>query len=150
MSGFDVTTQSGLFNIANNYQITSNSSTTATIHEWTVTLTYLNQAYDQSGNFAKSMEVGVLLQKEEVKPLLADYVKSLYVSNNGENGIYYHDATLTNGAGDNSYRYAGASSDVNNYVCFGSTQSPCPADNLYRIIGVFGAVSYTHLTLPTT
>ena len=75
-----------------------------------------------------------------VKPqvLLADYVKSLYVSNNGENGIYYHDASLTNGAGDNSYRFAGASDAVNNYVCFGSTQSPCPADNLYRIIGVFG------------
>ena len=74
-----------------------------------------------------------------VKPqvLLADYVKSLYVSNNGENGIYHHDASLTNGAGDNSYRYAGASDAVNNYVCFGSTQSPCPADNLYRIIGVF-------------
>ena len=138
VSGFDVTTQSGLFNIANNYSITSNSSTTATIHEWTVTLTYLNLAYDQSGNFGKSMEVDVLLQKKEMKTLLADYVKSLYVSNNGENGIYYHDASLTNGAGDNSYRYAGASDQVNNYVCFGSTQSPCPADNLYRIIGVFG------------
>ena len=75
-----------------------------------------------------------------VKPqvLLANYVKSLYVSNKGENGIYYHDASLTNGAGDNSYRFAGASDAVNNYVCFGSTQSPCPADNLYRIIGVFG------------
>ena len=75
-----------------------------------------------------------------VKPqvLLANYVKSLYVSNKGENGIYYHDANLTNGAGDNSYRFAGASDAVNNYVCFGSTQSPCPADNLYRIIGVFG------------
>ena len=75
-----------------------------------------------------------------VKPqvLLADYVKSLYVSNNGENGIYHHDASLTNGAGDNSYRYAGASDQVNNYVCFGSTTTPCPTDNLYRIIGVFG------------
>ena len=75
-----------------------------------------------------------------VKPqvLLTNYVKSLYVSNKGENGIYYHDANLTNGAGDNSYRFAGASDAVNNYVCFGSTQSPCPADNLYRIIGVFG------------
>ena len=41
-------------------------------------------------------------------------------------------------ANDNSYRYAGASEEANNYVCFGSTQSPCPADNLYRIIGVFG------------
>ena len=75
-----------------------------------------------------------------VKPqvLLADYVKSLYVSNNGENGIYYHDASLTNGAGDSSYRFAGASGAVNNYVCFGSNTTPCPADNLYRIIGVFG------------
>mgnify|MGYP004687081855 FL=1 len=70
--------------------------------------------------------------------LLANYVKSLYVSNNGENGIYYHDASLTNGAADNSYRFAGASDAVNNYVCFGSSESTCPADNLYRIIGVFG------------
>ncbi len=50
--------------------------------------------------------------------------------------IYYHDASLTNGAGDNSYRYAGA--NPNNFVCFGSDASPCPTDNLYRIIGVFG------------
>ena len=73
-----------------------------------------------------------------VKPqvLLADYVKSLYTGTQGENGIYYHDATLTNGANDNSYRFAGASDQVNNYVCFGST-TPCPVDNLYRIIGVF-------------
>ena len=28
--------------------------------------------------------------------------------------------------------------EINNYVCFGSSQSPCPEDNLYRIIGVFG------------
>ena len=75
-----------------------------------------------------------------VKPqvLLADYVKSLYTGTQGENGIYYHDASLTNGAGDNSYRYAGASDAVSNYVCFGSSTTPCPADNLYRIIGVFG------------
>ena len=75
-----------------------------------------------------------------VKPqvLLADYVKSLYTGTQGENSIYYHDASLTNGAGDNSYRYAGASDAVNNYVCFGSNVTPCPADNLYRIIGVFG------------
>ena len=46
-------------------------------------------------------------------------------------------ARSANGAGDNSYRYAGASDQVNNFVCFGSTTSPCPTDNLYRIIGVF-------------
>ena len=32
---------------------------------------------------------------------------------------------------------AGVESEgVNNYVCFGSNESPCPTDNLYRIIGV--------------
>lgn len=40
-------------------------------------------------------------------PTLAKYIKSLYTGTQGENGLYYHDATLTNGAGDNSYRYAG-------------------------------------------
>ena len=88
----------------------------------------------------KTFKAGVAVKSydREKDVLLADYVKSLYTGTQGENGIYYHDASLTNGAGDNSYRYAGASDAVNNYVCFGSAQSPCPADNLYRIIGVFG------------
>ena len=48
--------------------------------------------------------------------------------------IYIHNANLTNGAGDNSYRFAGA--NPNNFVCFGSDATTCPTDNLYRIIGV--------------
>ena len=66
---------------------------------------------------------------------LADYVISQYTGTQGSNGIYYHNSTLANGAGDNSYRYAGA--NPNNYVCFGSDATTCPEDNLYRIIGVF-------------
>ena len=65
---------------------------------------------------------------------VADYVISQYTGTQGGNGIYYHNSSLANGAGDNSYRYAGA--NPNNYVCFGTTTSPCPTDNLYRIIGV--------------
>ncbi len=83
--------------------------------------------------------VAVKSYEREADPtLLADYVKSLYTGTQGENSIYYHDVSLTNGANDNSYRFAGASSEVNNYVCFGSNVTPCPTDNLYRIIGVFG------------
>ena len=67
--------------------------------------------------------------------LLADYIKELYTSQ-GSNGIYYHTSSLANSARDNSYRYSGA--NPNNYVCFGSDTIPCPEDNLYRIIGVFG------------
>jgi len=66
---------------------------------------------------------------------LACHVAKLYTGTQGENGIYYHDSSLTNGAGDSSYRYSGA--NPNNYVCFGSNESTCPIDNLYRIIGVF-------------
>ena len=88
----------------------------------------------------KTFKAGIAVKSydREADPTsLADYVKSLYTGTQGTNSIYYHDANLTNGAGDNSYRFAGASDAVNNYVCFGST-TPCPADNLYRIIGVFG------------
>ncbi len=73
---------------------------------------------------------------------LADYIKNtVYTGTDGENGLYYHDGvgSYTNAseeAGDNSYRYAGA--NPNNYVCFGSDESTCPNENLYRIIGVFG------------
>ena len=83
---------------------------------------YVKQRFDQSCN----------------DNTLACHTAKLYTGNQGVNNIYYHDANLTNGAGDNSYRFAGASDQVNNYVCFGSNVTPCPADNLYRIIGVFG------------
>ena len=148
------------------------------------------------------------------QPTLAEYIKSQYTGIQGENGIYYHNSSLENGAGDNSYRYAGGdyvltdagkatgaaeilaynddvtslidfycgdtkhffgytcgSSDtfyylvkgdtthyktynealtvslakgyltkdlIKNYVCFDTNESPCPTDNLYRIIGVIG------------
>ena len=72
------------------------------------------------------------------QPTLAEYIKSQYTGTQGENGIYYHNSSLTNGAGDNSYRYAGASDSVNNYICLGSDVATCPDANLFRIIGVFG------------
>ena len=134
VAGFDVTTQNGTFTVANGYTITSNSSTTATEQTWTFTLTYLNLPIDQSTNYGNSMTTEVSMMKEEIDNSLATYIKNLYTTD-GENGLYYHDADLANGAGDNSYRYSGA--NPNNYVCFGSTESPCPEENLYRIIGAF-------------
>ena len=61
-----------------------------------------------------------------------------YANSDNASNIYYHDSSLTNGAGDNSYRYAGASDSVNNYICLGSDEATCPDANLFRIIGVFG------------
>ena len=69
---------------------------------------------------------------------LASCIKTYSNKGSSVSNIYHHDGSLENGINDNSYRFAGASDAVNNYVCFGSTTTPCPADNLYRIIGVFG------------
>ena len=133
IKGFDITTKKGLVTILNNREITTTSTKT---EQWNVTVTFVNYNANQAGNAGKSFNAKLMIQKEGYT--LAEYVVSQYSGTQGENGIYYHDASLANGAGDNSYRYAGASESVNNFVCFGSTTSPCPTDNLYRIIGVFG------------
>ena len=163
----------------------------------------------------KYSNIYVVNEKISSSVTLAEYVKSLYTGTQGENSIYYHDSSLTNGAGDNSYRYAGGDyvlteagkatgatmmvgydnsvttalidfycngtkryvgygcdtsqthyylikgdttqyqtyketlnkavekgyltkDNVKNFVCFGLAASPCPTENLYRIIGVFG------------
>lgn len=145
VSGFDITTKKGLFNIANNHEITSNSSTTYTTQSWTIKITYLNLSIDQSANFGNSMGVNVYITKNEKKPTVADICSSeqtlsscIIAMDGKDDTLYHHTSTLTNGAGDNSYRYAGSSSSVNNYICFGSYEATCPEDNLYRIIGVFG------------
>ena len=69
---------------------------------------------------------------------LASCVISFASSGSEETAIYHHTSSLANGAGDNSYRYAGASDSVNNYICLGSDAATCPDANLFRIIGVFG------------
>ena len=136
ISGYDITNKSGLITLFNNKEITASPTKT---DEWNITVTLVNYDKDQSKNAGKSFSAKLMIQKEEYKlPTLAEYVKSQYTGTQGENNIYYHDSTLANGAGDNSYRYAGASDSVNNYICLGSDAATCPDANLFRIIGVFG------------
>ena len=138
VKGFDVTTTNGLITIANKKTITATKAKPNVEEQYTLKLTFVNHEGDQTANATSSLSAKVMIQKEPIVTTLASYITNLYTGTQGENGIYYHDASLTNGAGDNSYRFAGASDQVNNYVCFGSNVTPCPADNLYRIIGVFG------------
>ena len=135
ISGFDVTTTNGLITIANKKTITATPSKE---EEYKLKLTFVNYEGNQTENTTSGLSAKVMIQKESMVNSLASYITNLYTGTQGENGIYYHDSNLTNGASDNSYRYAGASDQVNNYVCFGSNVTPCPTDNLYRIIGVFG------------
>ena len=135
VSGFDITTATGTFAVASAYSITADS-TTPTTQNWEFTATFINLDSDQQGNTGKEMDAEIIIQQNELKPTLADYVISQYTGTDGENGLYYHDADLANGAQDNSYRYSGA--NPNNYICFGATGADCQnSENQYRIIGVF-------------
>ena len=146
ISGFDITTKNGLIPLLSNKEISANPKTE---EKWNVTITFVNYNLDQSKNAGKDFTAKLMIQKEKMAQFLSE------VCSNGSNlancittlsqksvsnatKIYYHDSNLQNGARDNSYRYAGPSEEVNNFICFGSTTSPCPTDNLYRIIGVFG------------
>ena len=136
ISGYDITNKSGLITLFNNKEITASPAKT---EEWNITVTFVNYNANQTGNAGKSFNAKLMIQQEEYKlPTLAEYVVSQYTGTQGDNSLYYHDSSLTNGAGDNSYRYAGESANVNNYICLGSDATTCPDANLFRIIGVFG------------
>ena len=119
----------------NNGAYTSSTSNTKTFTGLSLGTTYTIKVYVKDTNGVDSSVKTTSAQTENIV-LLADYIKGLYTSQ-GANGLYYHTSSLANSAADNSYRYAGA--NPNNYVCFGSTASTCPSDNIYRIIGVFGS-----------
>ena len=222
LKGFDITKKSGLITILNNREITTTSSKT---EQWNVTVTFVNYNSNQAGNAGKNFTAKLMIQKEKIPTVLSDVCTSgnnlatciTTLSNKSEPSIvniYHHTSSLTNGAGDNSYRYAGGDyvltdagkatgatmiigynntlttalidfycngtkqfvgygcsssqthyylikgdttqyqtynealsasvekgyltkDNVKNFVCFGTDASPCPTENLYRIIGVF-------------
>ena len=222
IKGFDITTKSGLITILNNREITTTSTKT---EEWNVTVTFVNYNSNQAGNAGKNFSAKLMIQKEKIPTVLSDVCTSgnnlttciTTLSNKSESSIvniYHHTSSLANGAGDNSYRYAGGDyvltdagkatgatmmigynntvttalidfycngtkqyvgygcsssqthyylikgdttqyqtynevlnasvekgyltkDNVKNFVCFGTDASPCPTENLYRIIGVF-------------
>ena len=143
VTGFDITTSTGLITIADNYEITSTGTVT---QEWQIEVIFANLDSDQNANTGKSFSATLMIQEEAYEYTLADVcpdggnlascIADLNtLAGDGAGNLYYHDADLANGAGDNSYRFSGA--NPNNYVCFGTDEVSCPEDNLYRIIGVF-------------
>ena len=132
----------------NNGAYTSSSSNTYTFSGLSAGQSYSIRVYVKDTNGVDSNIYTINAETENVVYLadvcnngnnLASCITSFYNTYGSDaTKLYYHNSSLANGAGDNSYRYAGASEEVNNYICFGSTASTCPSDNLYRIIGVFG------------
>lgn len=144
ISGFDVTTKNGLVTLINNKEI---STTSRKSEEWKFEITFVNYDFNQVNNEGKSFVGKIIIQKSELVHLASQVCSDgnllssciITLGNQVDSGItrlYHHDANLENGANDNSYRYSGANEVVDNYVCFGSNESPCPDDSLYRIIGV--------------
>ena len=142
ISGYDITNKSGLITLFNNREIVA---TPTKEEKWNIKVTFVNYNANQNANSGNSMSAKVMIQKEKLVQTMANVCKngqtlsSCVIAMDGiDETLYHHTSTLANGAGDNSYRYAGASENVDNFVCFGSNASPCPENNLYRIIGVFG------------
>lgn len=134
ISGFDITNKKGLITILNNREITTASTTEET---WNVTVTFVNYNFNQAENAGKNFNAELIIQKDEIQTslskvctsgdLLADCIIA-YANKSlpSVSGIYHHDANLTNGANDNSYRFSGSS--PLNYILINN--------NYYRIIGV--------------
>ena len=157
ISGFDITNKDGLIALFSNKEI---SASPKTIEEYTITITLVNHNFDQNVNTGKNLNGKLIVQKEKMITSISDVAKNgdalatvlETLGTKGDpslTGLYHHDANLTNGAEDNSYRFAGE--NPNNYVCFGSDVATCPTENLYRIIGVFdGKVKLIHAYGATT
>ena len=147
VTGFDITTQTGLITIADNYEITSTGTVT---QEWQIEVIFANLDSDQNANTGKTFSANLIIQEEKILTSIADVcpdggniadcvvLLNTTAKDSKYTGLYHHDADLANGAQDNSYRYSGA--NPNNYVCFGpgaESEGTCANDNLYRIIGAF-------------
>ena len=115
ISGYDITTKSGLVTIFNNREIIAEPKAE---DKWNITITFVNYEADQNANTGKVLSAKLMIQKNKVADLISDVcsggealsscITSLsQKSVSSVSKIYHHDESLANGAGDNSYRYAG-------------------------------------------
>mgnify|MGYP004619403081 CR=1 FL=1 len=119
ISGFDITTKSGLVTLFDSREITASPAKT---EEWNITVIFVNYNTNQTGNAGKSFNAKLTIQQEEYELTMADicvgkYLKDCvilqYTGIQGENGIYHHNGTIKSDdntvldATDNSYRYSG-------------------------------------------
>ena len=115
ISGYDITTKSGLVTIFNNREIIAEPKAE---DKWNITITFVNYEENQNANTGKALSANLIIQKNEMFYSLSDVcsggetltscITSLSqksVSNISK--IYHHDGTLENGINDGSYRYAG-------------------------------------------
>ena len=124
ISGYDITGVTGLVTILDNREITANPRKE---EQWNITITMINYNEDQSKNAGKSFGAKVVVKKGGYNPTIADYCSDgenlkdciIKYGNLGyeTSKITIHNASLANGAGDNSYRYSGGDAHPDLYSC---------------------------------
>ena len=154
ISGYDITTKSGLVTIFNNKKI---YATPKAEDKWNITVTFVNYEADQNANTGKVLSVKLMIQKES---LSVAYVckngqslsSCIVAMNDFDETLYHHDASLVNGAGDNSYRYSGGDTAHPDYysckyngneVMNGEGQTTIlegNCDNVYELSSIEGPV----------
>ena len=68
-TGFDITTQTGLITIADNYEIVSTGTVT---QEWTVEVIFANLDSDQNANTGKTFNANLIIQEDVIPTMVAD------------------------------------------------------------------------------
>ena len=124
ISGYDITGVTGLVTILDNREITANPRKE---EQWNITITMINYNEDQSKNAGKSFGAKVVVKKGGYNPTIADYCSDgenlkdciIKYGNLGydTSKITIHNASLLNGARDNSYRYSGGGAYSDLYSC---------------------------------
>ena len=111
ISGYDITTKSGLVTIFNNREIIAEPKAE---DKWNITITFVNYEADQNANTGKVLSAKLMIQKESLS--VANICKNgqslsscIMAMNGVDDNLYHHDGTLENGINDGSYRYAGGS-----------------------------------------
>jgi len=95
LNGFDITNLVDYITIAENYEISSNSSTSFTEQNWIITVKFINLDTNQIENEGKTLEGKVLIQRQEygdiniaVNNLPEAYGPLAEINCNGNNSVY--------------------------------------------------------------
>lgn len=72
VKGFDITSESSTYAIAENQEITSNSNTNYTNHEYTFKVTFINLDTNQVDNQGKTLTAEAIIQKDELVYAIGD------------------------------------------------------------------------------
>ena len=116
ISGYDMTTKSGLVTIFNNREIIAEPKAE---DKWNITITFVNYEENQNANTGKVLSAKLMIQKEIFNICKnGQNLSSCIVARNAvDDNLYHHDGTLENGINDNSYRYAGGEAHPDLYTC---------------------------------